>query len=55
MRINFIFSAGHKNIIKSHTHIHIFKKDYEEVGRHRGMRANKHTRIGSNTHEKVET
>ena len=31
------------------------KTKYMEIGRHRGMVANEHIRIGSNSYEKVKT
>ena len=31
------------------------KSKYMEIGRHRGMIANEHIRIGSNSYEKVKT
>jgi len=31
------------------------KTKYMEIGHHRGMIANAHIRIGSNSHEKVKT
>ena len=35
--------------------VHIGKTKYMEIGRHRGMIANAHIKIGSNSYEKVET
>ena len=35
--------------------INIGKTKYMEVGRHQGMIANEHIRIGSNFYEKVKT
>ena len=35
--------------------VNIGKTKYMEIGRHRGMIANEHIKIGSNSYEKVET
>ena len=35
--------------------VNIGKTKYMEIGRHRGMIANEHIRIGSNSNEKVKT
>ena len=35
--------------------VNIGKTKYMEIGRHRGMAANEHIRIGSNSYEKVKT
>ena len=35
--------------------VNIGKTRYMEVGRHRGMMANEHIRVGSNLYEKVKT
>ena len=35
--------------------VNIGKTKYMEIGRHQGMRANAHFKIGSNSYEKVET
>jgi hypothetical protein len=34
--------------------VNIGKTNYIEIGRHRGMIANEHSRIGSNSHKKSE-
>ena len=35
--------------------VNIGKTKYMEIGRHRGVKANAHIKIGSNSYEKVET
>ena len=35
--------------------VNIEKSKYMEIGRHRGIIANAHVKIGSNSYEKVET
>ena len=35
--------------------VNIEKTKYMQIGRHRGMIANEHIRIGSNSYEKVKT
>ena len=38
-----------------HGAVNIGKAKYMEIGRHRGVIANAHIKIGSNSYEKVET
>ena len=52
IEITFVFSLRRRPI---QLVILVFISKYMEIGRHRGVTANAHIKIGSNSYEKVET